>query len=116
MRPEDGRVIPNFVGQALRGKPLTVYGNGSQTRSYCYVGDLLRGIEKMLRSDFSGPVNLGNPNEMSVLSLAKIILRMTGSKSRVIHKSLPVDDPKVRCPDISLAKHKLHWTPEVRLE
>ena len=116
MRPQDGRVIPNFVSQALLGKPLTVYGDGKQTRSYCYVDDLVGGIEKMLASGLHEPVNLGNPNEMTVLELAHVILRMTGSKSRVVYKALPEDDPKRRCPDIELAKKKLGWTPAVRLE
>jgi dTDP-glucose 4,6-dehydratase len=116
MRPEDGRVIPNFISQALCGKPLTVYGDGSQTRSYCYVDDLVLGIEKVLFSKLNEPVNLGNPNEMSVMRLAKLILKMTGSKSRIVHKALPVDDPKLRCPDITLAKKHLGWTPKVSLE
>ncbi len=116
MRLEDGRVIPNFITQALLGKPLTVYGDGSQTRSYCYVDDLVEGIEKMVFSGISGPVNLGNPNEMSVLRLAKFIIQMTGSKSRMVYKPLPVDDPKQRCPDIGLAKKLLGWKPRVGLE
>mgnify|MGYP003393450276 CR=1 FL=1 len=116
MRAEDGRVIPNFITQALLGKPLTVYGDGGQTRSYCYVDDLVRGIDKMLSSKLNQPVNLGNPNEMSVLQLAKVIIRMTGSKSSIVYKSLPQDDPKVRCPDISLAKRELNWAPQVALE
>lgn len=116
MRPEDGRVIPNFISQALKGKPLTVFGDGSQTRSYCYVSDLVDGIEKMLWSKEEGPVNLGNPNEMTVLRLAQVILRLTGSKSRLVRRPLPQDDPKRRCPDIALAKKKLGWSPRVRLE
>lgn len=116
MRPEDGRVIPNFISQALRGKPLTVYGSGRQTRSYCHVHDLAGGIEKVLASGLHGPVNLGNPNEMTVLDLARTILRMTGSRSKIVHQDLPPDDPKRRCPDISLAKKTLHWAPRVTLE
>ena len=116
MRPEDGRVIPNFIAQALKGKPLTVYGDGSQTRSYCYVSDLVDGIEKMLLSNESGPVNLGNPNEMTVLELAKLITRLTGSKSKIVRHPLPEDDPKRRCPNIALAKKKLGWAPQVPLE
>lgn len=116
MRIEDGRVIPNFISQALLSKPLTVYGDGSQTRSYCYVSDLVRGIDKALRSKLNTPVNLGNPNEMSVLRLGKLILKLTGSKSKIVHKPLPIDDPKQRCPDIEFAKKTLHWTPEIRLE
>jgi dTDP-glucose 4,6-dehydratase len=116
MRPEDGRVIPNFATQALLGKPITVYGDGTQTRSYCYVNDLLDGIEKMMLSNLHEPVNLGNPNEMTVLDLAHVMIRMTGSKSKIIYKDLPVDDPKVRCPDISLAKRLLDWSPVVDRE
>lgn len=116
MRPEDGRVIPNFIAQALSGMPLTVYGEGRQTRSYCYISDLLRGIEKALESDFHDPVNLGNPNEMTVLKLAKLILKLTASKSHVVFRPLPADDPKQRCPDIRLAKKVLNWAPQVRLE
>jgi dTDP-glucose 4,6-dehydratase len=116
MRLEDGRVIPNFIAQALSGRPLTVYGDGSQTRSYCYVSDLVGGIEKMLTSKIPGPVNLGNPNEKSVLELGKIILELTHSKSKIVFKPLPVDDPKQRCPDITLAKKALDWEPEVSLK
>ncbi len=116
MRLRDGRVIPNFITQALSGKPLTVYGDGGQTRSYCYVDDLVRGLDRLIGSTLRGPVNLGNPNEMSVLKLAKLIKRLLGSKSRIVYKSLPVDDPKQRCPDISLAKKSLNWKPEVQLE
>jgi dTDP-glucose 4,6-dehydratase len=116
MRPEDGRVIPNFISQALLGKPLTVYGSGKQTRSYCYVDDLVAGIDKLMRSSIHEPVNLGNPNEMTVLELAKVILSMTGSKSRLVYKDLPVDDPKQRCPDIARAKKDLGWSPRVGLK
>lgn len=116
MRPEDGRVIPNFISQALHGRPLTVYGNGSQTRSYCYVDDLVKGIESAAFGHFHQPINLGNPNEMSVLKLAKLIIKLTGSKSKIVYKSLPVDDPKVRCPNIALAKKILKWQPQVALE
>ena len=116
MRPEDGRVIPNFISQALRGKPLTVYGDGRQTRSYCFVDDLVNGLETLLASDLHTPVNLGNPNEMTVLKLARVILGLTGSKSRIVYKALPVDDPKRRCPDISLAEKKLGWAPRVGLD
>jgi dTDP-glucose 4,6-dehydratase len=115
MRPEDGRVIPNFITQALLEKPITVYGDGSQTRSYCYVDDLVRGIDKLIFSKLNVPVNIGNPNEMSVLKLAKVIIELTGSKSKIVHRPLPVDDPKQRCPDISRAKKELHWKPEVDL-
>jgi len=116
MRPEDGRVIPNFITQALLGKPLTVYGDGSQTRSYCYVDDLVGGIAKLMASRLHVPVNLGNPNEMTVLRLAQVIIEMTGSKSRIVFRPLPVDDPKRRCPDISLAKRALKWEPRVALK
>ena len=113
---EDGRVIPNFLSQAILGKPLTVYGDGSQTRSYCYVSDLADGIEKMLFSKLEGPVNLGNPIELTVKQLADVILQMTGSKSDIVHKELPEDDPKVRCPDITRARRELGWEPRVGLE
>ncbi len=116
MRPEDGRVIPNFISQALLGKSLTVYGDGSQTRSYCYVNDLVQGIDKVLFSKLNTPVNLGNPNEMSVLKLAKLIIKLTGSKSSIVYRPLPVDDPKQRCPNITLAKTTLKWAPKVALE
>lgn len=116
MRPEDGRVIPNFITQALRRKPLTVYGDGSQTRSYCYYSDLVNGIEKVLNSSLNQPVNLGNPNEMSVLTLAKKIIQITGSTSPIVYKKLPEDDPKKRCPDIALAKSALRWEPQVSLD
>ena len=116
MRPEDGRVIPNFISQAITGKPLTVYGKGTQTRSYCYVDDLVSGIEKVLASSLNVPVNLGNPNEMTVSKLAVVIKRLTGSKSRIVYKELPSDDPKRRCPDIRRAKTELGWAPVVGLE
>ncbi len=116
MRPEDGRVIPNFISQALSGRPLKVYGDGSQTRSYCYVDDLVRGIERVMLSKLNQPVNLGNPNEMSVLLLAKKILKLTGSKSKIVYRPLPLDDPKLRCPDITLAKTKLRWSPSISLD
>jgi dTDP-glucose 4,6-dehydratase len=116
MRPEDGRVIPNFASQAILGKPITVYGDGRQTRSYCYVDDLIRGIDRLIHSKWNAPVNLGNPNEMSVQKLAKVIIRLTGSKSRIVYEKLPIDDPKVRCPNIALAKRLLKWSPRVRLE
>ena len=116
MGVEDGRVIPNFLSQALLGKSLTVYGDGTQTRSYCYVSDLVEGVEKMLFSRSEGPVNLGNPNEMTVKQLADVILQMTGSKSGIVYKELPADDPKVRCPDIARAERELGWQPRVGLE
>jgi dTDP-glucose 4,6-dehydratase len=116
MRLEDGRALPNFMVQALKGKPLTVYGNGSQTRSLCYVSDLVEGIYRMLMSNESGPVNLGNPEEITIYQLAEAIVRVTQSKSPIAFESLPDDDPKRRKPDITLAKGKLGWEPKIKLE
>jgi dTDP-glucose 4,6-dehydratase len=113
MRLDDGRVLPNFMGQALRGEPLTVYGDGSQTRSFCYVSDLVDGIEKLLEADFHEPVNLGNPDEVTILQFAKEVLALSGSKSEIAFKPLPQDDPKVRKPDISRARKLLGWEPRV---
>ena len=115
MRIEDGRAIPAFISQALRGEPIPVFGDGSQTRSFCHVSDLVRGLAALLLSDLNEPVNIGNPNEMTILQLAELILEMTGSKSKIDHKPLPVDDPKVRQPDITQAKTKLGWEPRVAL-
>ena len=116
MRLRDGRVVPNFITQALRGEDLTVYGDGSQTRSFCYVDDLVEGIVRLLRSDRNEPVNVGNPHELSVLEFAETILRLTDSRSKIIFQPLPVDDPKVRQPDISVARQILGWEPQVSLE
>jgi dTDP-glucose 4,6-dehydratase len=116
MRTKDGRVVPNFITQALRGEDLTVYGDGKQTRSFCYVTDLVEGIVRLLNSDYDGPVNLGNPREMTVLDFAKTIVRLTASASRIVHRPLPVDDPKVRQPDIRLARELLRWEPAVDVE
>ncbi|MDP3017577.1 MAG: SDR family oxidoreductase, partial [Deltaproteobacteria bacterium] len=118
MHPDDGRVISNFILQALRNEPITIYGDGSQTRSFCYVDDMISGLIRLMNTpdDFTGPVNLGNPIEISILELAEKILRMTGSKSKITFKPLPADDPKQRQPLIELAKEKLGWTPEVPLE
>jgi dTDP-glucose 4,6-dehydratase len=117
MRLRDGRVVPNFIAQALRGEDVTVYGDGAQTRSFCFVNDLVEGIVRLLRSDYDGPVNIGNPREMTVLDFAKLIIQLTGSKSKVVFKPLPVDDPKVRQPDITLARRVLNnWEPRVSLE
>ena len=116
MRMDDGRVVPNFIGQAMRNEPLTVYGDGSQTRSFCYVSDLIDGIYKLMFSNENNPVNIGNPNEMSILKFAQEILRITGSKSEIVYETLPQDDPKIRRPDISRAKELLRWTPRVALE
>lgn len=115
MRPNDGRVISNFVTQALRSEPITVYGDGSQTRSFCYVDDLVEGISRLLFSDETEPVNVGNPNEMSILELAKLIQKLADSRSRIVMQPLPVDDPKVRQPDISRARTTLGWEPNVSL-
>jgi len=115
MRIEDGRAIPAFISQALRGEPLPVFGDGSQTRSFCHVSDLVRGLAALLMSDLNDPVNIGNPNEMTILQLAKVILEMTQSKSKIDYKPLPADDPKVRQPDITQAKTKLGWEPKVAL-
>ncbi len=113
MRVDDGRAIPAFMSQALRGDDLTVFGDGSQTRSVCYVDDLIDGIQRLLGSDISTPVNIGNPDELSVLDLAKEIISLTKSRSAVVMKPLPEDDPKVRQPDITIARTKLGWTPRV---
>ncbi len=115
MRPEDGRAIPTFIPQALRGDPLTVYGEGKQTRSFCYVSDMIKGIYDLLVSDINTPVNIGNPEEKTILDLTEEILRLTGSSSKIIYKTLPKDDPKVRQPDISFAQKKLNWQPTVDL-
>lgn len=116
MRPSDGRVVSNFIVQALSGEPLTVYGDGSQTRSFCYVDDLIEGIVRLFASGGHEPVNIGNPNEFTVSQLAEIVLRLTGSHSSVVHEPLPEDDPKQRQPDISRAKRELGWEPAVSLE
>lgn len=113
MRLEDGRVVPAFIGQALQGQPLTVFGDGSQTRSFCYVSDLIEGIFRLSQSDYHEPVNIGNPAEMTVIQFARAILEFTGSKSEIDFRPLPVDDPKVRKPDISLARRLLGWEPKV---
>ncbi len=115
MRPDDGRAVSNFLTQALAGKPLTIYGDGSQTRSFCYVDDLVRGLLSLLDSDHVGPMNIGNPDEYSLLQLAETVLEITGSSSEVVFEPLPVDDPKVRRPDITLARRVLGWEPEVDL-
>jgi dTDP-glucose 4,6-dehydratase len=116
MRPYDGRAIPNLVRQALGGEPLTVYGDGSQTRSFCYVDDLIRGLVLLAESDEHMPVNLGNPGEFTLLELAKIVQRVTGSSSEIVFEALPVDDPQIRRPDITRAKQVLGWEPEISLE
>ncbi|MFO1021042.1 MAG: UDP-glucuronic acid decarboxylase family protein [Planctomycetales bacterium] len=117
MDPKDGRVISNFITQALRGEPLSVFGDGKQTRSFCYVDDLVEGIIRLMDQDKeTGPVNIGNPNEYTMLQLAQEVLRLTGSRSQLAHRDLPQDDPKQRCPDISKAKQLLNWTPQVSLQ
>lgn len=113
MRLHDGRAIPNFIRQALKGEPVTVYGDGSQTRSVCYVDDLVEGIYRLLLSDEPTPVNIGNPDELSMLDLAKEIIELTGSNSEIIYEDLPEDDPKIRQPDITKAKKLLDWTPKI---
>jgi dTDP-glucose 4,6-dehydratase len=115
MRLNDGRVVPNFILQALRGEDLTVYGDGSQTRSFCYIDDLVEAIVRLLFSQETGPINLGNPDEFSILDFAEKVLEITGSLSRIIHQALPVDDPRVRRPDIHKAQNILNWTPKVAL-
>ncbi len=118
MHPDDGRVVSNFIVQALKGNPITIYGDGSQTRSFCYVDDLVEVIIRFMDTDddFTGPVNIGNPGEFSILELAEKVISLTGSGSEIVFKSLPSDDPKQRQPDISLAREKLGWKPEIPLE
>jgi dTDP-glucose 4,6-dehydratase len=116
MRVEDGRAIPAFLSQALRNEDVTVFGDGSQTRSLCYVSDLIDGIERLMLSDTVDPVNIGNPHELTIRGLAEQIIALVGSKSRIVLKPLPVDDPKVRQPDITRARSLLGWEPKVPLE
>ncbi|HON56071.1 MAG TPA: SDR family oxidoreductase [bacterium] len=116
MRAKDGRVVPAFINQALNNEDLTVFGDGRQTRSFCYVDDLIEGIYRLMQSDYHLPVNIGNPCEMTVLEFAEKIIKLTNAKSKIIFKDLPEDDPKIRQPDISLAKKLLNWSPQVQLE
>jgi len=116
MRMHDGRVVPNFIYQALNNKPLTVYGRGQQTRSFCYIDDLVEGIFRFMHANAFGPINLGNPNEFTIMELARLVLSLTGSKSKVVFKPLPQDDPRQRQPDISRAKKMLKWKPSIELE
>lgn len=116
MRPRDGRVVPAFIQQALTGEALTVFGDGSQTRSFCYVDDLIEGIYRLLMSDRSEPTNIGNPSEMTILQFAEHILELTGGSSIIVHRPLPVDDPKTRQPDITIAREYLRWEPTVPLD
>ena len=117
MNPDDGRVVSNFIVQALRGDDITIYGSGNQTRSFCYVDDLIRGFVSMMETErtFTGPVNLGNPDEFTMLELAEMVLDITGSRSRLVFKPLPIDDPRQRCPDIALARVTFGWEPLVKL-
>ncbi len=116
MRKDDGRVVPNFINQALSNKPITVYGDGKQTRSFCYISDLIDGIYRLMESNINEPINLGNPEEHTILEFANLIKEITGSKSKIVFKDLPVDDPHIRCPDISKAKKELGWEPKVSLK
>lgn len=117
MTANDGRVVSNFIVQALRGEDITVYGDGSQTRSFCYVDDLIEAVYKMMAQDnFIGPVNIGNPGEFTILELAEMVIKLTGSRSKIIFQPLPSDDPTQRCPVIDVAKEKLNWTPKIQLE
>lgn len=116
MRKQDGRAIPNFISQALKNRPITVYGRGDQTRSFCYASDLIEGIFLLSQSDIHEPVNIGNPAEMTIMELAKKIIKLTDSKSKIVHNPLPQDDPKVRQPDITKAQKLLNWKPKIGLE
>jgi len=116
LRPGDGRVVSNFLVQAMRGESITIYGDGSQTRSFCYVEDLIEGLFRLAMSDYHLPVNVGNPNEMSLLELAEKIVALTGTRSEIVFEGLPVDDPKVRQPDITRAREILGWEPKVPLD
>jgi dTDP-glucose 4,6-dehydratase len=115
MRPHDGRAIPTFLRQALQDRPLTVFGDGSQTRSFCYVDDEIRGLIALMESDAHLPVNIGNPDEYTLLDLAKAVIEATGSRSEIVYEALPTDDPKVRQPDISRARDLLGWEPQIDL-
>lgn len=117
MHPNDGRVVSNFIVQALRGDPITIYGDGSQTRSFCYVSDMVDAFVRMMETqdDFTGPINLGNPDELSIRQLADLIVDITGAGSKIVSKPLPQDDPVQRCPDITLARESLKWTPSVKI-
>ena len=116
MRLDDGRVIPNFIKQALRGKDLTVHGNGEQTRSFCFVSDMINGLVALMNADIQTPVNIGNPDERSILELAELIIDEAGSESGIVYEDRPPQDPEVRCPDISKAERELGWTPEISLQ
>ncbi len=118
MHPNDGRVVSNFINQALTGQNITIYGDGSQTRSFCYVDDLVAGLIKLMDSEpsFTGPVNLGNPEEISISDLAGLVIKLSGADVSVVNKSLPADDPRQRRPDINLAMTRLNWRPKIELE
>jgi dTDP-glucose 4,6-dehydratase len=116
MRVNDGRAVPNFITQALKGRPITVYGKGTQTRSLTYVDDLVEGIMRLVKSKSTGPMNIGNPREMTLMEIARLVKKLTRSSSKIVHKPLPVDDPKVRRPDITLARRTLKWSPTVPAE
>jgi dTDP-glucose 4,6-dehydratase len=116
MRLKDGRAVPAFMSQALRGEDVTIFGSGQQTRSFCYVTDLVAGIIKLMESDVNDPVNIGNPHEMTIEEIARAIIRLTGSRSKIVYRPLPEDDPKVRQPDITRARTLLGWEPKVGLE
>ena len=115
MRPHDGRAIPTFMSQALADKPLTVFGDGSQTRSFCYVDDLIRGLVALMESEVHDPVNIGNPEEMTLLEMAELVVELAGARSEIVHEALPVDDPQVRQPDITRARDLLGWQPEIEV-
>jgi UDP-glucuronate decarboxylase len=117
MHPADGRVVSNFIMQALKGEPITIYGDGSQTRSFCFVSDLVEGFLRFMDSpkDITGPINLGNPNEFTIRGLAELVVELTGSTSSIDYRPLPQDDPLQRCPDITMAKAELDWTPQIQL-
>jgi len=115
MRPHDGRAIPTFLRQALQDRPITVFGDGSQTRSFTYVSDLIEGMIRLQESGYHQPVNVGNPNEFTLLELAHAVIEVTGSRSEIVHEALPTDDPQVRQPDITLAREVLGWEPQVQL-
>jgi len=116
MRPNDGRAIPTFIPQALKNEPITIFGDGSQTRSFCYVSDLVEGLYRLIISDFNEPVNIGNPIEMTIKEMAETVIKITGSQSKLIYKDLPIDDPKIRQPNINKAKELLGWAPKVQFE
>ncbi|MEO0075296.1 MAG: UDP-glucuronic acid decarboxylase family protein, partial [candidate division WOR-3 bacterium] len=115
MRADDGRIVPNLICQALRNEPLTIYGDGKQTRSFCYISDMIDGLVKLLSSNITGPINLGNPDEFNMLEFAELVLQITHAKSKIVFEPLPIDDPQKRRPDITLARQQLNWQPKVKL-